>query len=55
MSSREWGNSGTKEGPLGGKEEAPVLGLALPLTSWVTLGKSLYLSGLQCLRMQNTE
>lgn len=45
MSSGEWGDPGATEGFLGGKEDAPVLGLALTLTTWAVWGKSLLLSG----------
>lgn len=41
MSSRQQGDLGAKERLLRKKEEAQVLGLPLPLTSWVTLDKSL--------------
>lgn len=44
---RRMGDLGARERYLGRKEEAPLLGLALPLTSWVIRGKSLPLSGLR--------
>lgn len=42
-----WGELGIAERSLGRKEEAPVLGQTLPLTSWVILGKSPSSSGPQ--------
>lgn len=41
------GDFGARTRSLGVKEEAPGLGLAPPLTSWVILGKSLSSSGPQ--------